>query len=183
MGTQVQAKRSGFVTVIAWIFIVLAGFALFYTLIQGLMISYVYTDSHIHKAMQAAEHAQNMPAISRLFIDHMQLFNVIFMVLSTAMLIISIALLKRKNWARIGFIAFMAIGIIWNVFSLVMQAGYFNHMPPLPQNTPPQYHDQMKMMQTGMLIFSAVLAIVFSILFAWIIKRLLSVKYKAEFTG
>lgn len=180
MENQIQLPpRSGFVTVTAWIFIILAGFMVLSSLLQLVLISYVYPATHMQQAMQDTIHeqAQNLPMISRYITEHLRLFNVLFLILSVSMFIISIAVLKRKNWGRVTFVVLLAIGIIWELINLVSGISMFGHVPHVPANMPPEF----KSMQSVMLIFSAILAAVLCVLFAWIIKRLLSAKIKAEF--
>lgn len=46
----------------------------------------------------------------------------------------SIALLKRKNWARAFFIIFLAISILWQIDAMFVQPAMFSDMPETTQN-------------------------------------------------
>lgn len=176
MESQVKVRQSGFVTVVAWIFIVLSGFVILSSLLQIVLINYVYPAMHMQNTMQAIMH-NRMPPLTRFIMAHHLVFNLIFLTLSIAMFVTSIALLKRKNWARVSCIVFLVIGIVWELVSFYTALGFYGHMPELPGNLPPQY----KMIQQVSYIFSMVLAVVLCIAFVWIIKRLSSAKIRAEF--
>lgn len=179
MKNQDQAIRSGFVTVIAWIFIILSGLTILSSLVQLVLFSYVFPAAHIQQAMQATmhEYTRNAPALTRFMSGHMRLFNMLFLIFSSAMFIISIALLKRKGWARIAFIEFLALGVIWELVNLVIKLNFLGHMSQLPNNMPAQFQS----IQEASLVFSVILAAVLGLFFAWVIKRMLSAKTEAEF--
>jgi hypothetical protein len=99
--------------------------------------------------------------------------------MSLTTLISSIGLLKRKNWARVVFIFIMALGIVWNIFALVMQHFMFDSMPTdmPPEAVDPQFGPMMLVMK----VVTYIMAIGISALFAWIIKKLVSQDIKTEF--
>jgi len=112
--SQEQVQRSTFVSVLAWIFIVIAGFALLISILQNIMITAMFPMEEMQKSLNAPE-AQEMPAVARFMFSHFTLFFRAFLVVTLVTFISAIGLLKRKNWARIIFIALMALGIAWNI--------------------------------------------------------------------
>jgi hypothetical protein len=181
---QLAVPRSSFVTVLAWIFIAFAGFGTFISLLQNIMINTVFPLDQMRSAMSQAHSDQNMPAFAAFMFNNIRLFFAAFLIVSVSTLIAAIALLKRKNWARVLFIAILALGIVWNLGGLVVQQFFFASMSSIPPNTPPEFRanfEAMGTMMTVMKIFSAVMAVGFSVLFAWIIKRLASVAIRQEF--
>lgn len=178
---QVRPSCSSFVTALAWIFIVLTGFATFIAILQNIMISFFFPMDQMREAIHAAKGSENIPALFQFMLSHIQLFFAAFLVLSVALFTVSIALLKRKNWARIAFVFFLAFGIAWNIGGIFLQGAFFSSMPALPPNAPAEFRAQFESMVTTMLVFSVVMAIGISLLFAWLIKRLVSVKIRAEF--
>jgi len=171
-------QRSTFVSVLAWIFIVLGGFATFIGILQNIMIQTMFPKEQMAQAMEQAENADHMPAFANFMFGHFDLFFLLFLVVSATSLIAAIALLKRKNWARITFIVLMALGILWNVAGLVLQFTMFGQMPEMAgQGTPPEFEKMMLIMK----IASAIMVVAFSTLFGWIIKKLTSAPIKAEF--
>lgn len=178
---QAQPSRSSFVTALAWIFIVLTGFVTFIAILQNIMISFFFPIDQMQGAMPIAKGSESVPAFVQFMVGHIRLLFAAFLVLSAALCTVSVALLKRKNWARIAFIFFLALGIVWNIGGIFLQGAFFSSMPALPPNAPPEFRSQFESIFTVMLVFSAVMAIGISLLFAWLIKRLVSVRIKAEF--
>jgi hypothetical protein len=102
-----------------------------------------------------------------------------FLVVAVVELVAAIGLLNRKNWARLLFIGMMVLGIIWNLSGVVMQhivLSSFLEMPETPGPGP-----DFEIFMTVMKVFSWVIALGMSALFAWIIKRLVSPAVRQEF--
>jgi len=173
--------RSSFVTALAWTFIVLAGFATFISVLQALMF-YFFFPADTFSQINAKE-LEEMPATLRFMMRHILGFFVLFWSLSAATFVSAIALLRRKNWARLAFIALMALGIVWNLAGLWLQAEMMPPLPGAPAHDPraQEFQAHFETMMTVMKFATAVFAIAVSALFAWIIKRLASPSVKAEF--
>jgi hypothetical protein len=124
-----------------------------------------------------------MPAFVELMFGNFRLLFAGFAVLSAAVFVSSVALLHRKNWARIAFIAFLTLGIAWNIGALVLQQMMFAAMPALSTGAPPEFRNGFETMWTVMRAFSFVVAIALSIVFAWLITRLASGAVRREFRG
>lgn len=176
-----QQLRSSFVTVLAWVFLVITGFATFISVLQNIMITFFFPMAEMEASMHTAKGSENLPAFAQFMFSHMQYFFVAFLLLSATMFTSSVALLKRKNWARIAFIIFLAFGIAWNIGSLFLQSAFFSSMPQMPSDAPPEFRAQFESMATVMLVAMSLFAIAFSVLFAWLIKRLVSPSIRAEF--
>jgi len=171
--------RSSFVTVLAWIFIVGGGFTTFISILQNVMLTFFFPVDQ----MQTTKGAENMPAVALFMLNHMRLFFAAFLILSLTVFVSSIGLLKRKNWARVVFIVLFALGILWNVAGIFIQSAMFSAMPAPPPGAPQEFKAQMESMANVMLLFSLVLAVGVSVLFGWLIKRLLSPAILQEFSG
>lgn len=178
---QPQSARSNFITVLAWIFIVLAGFITLISILQNIMISAMPPFDKMQA--QAGNSAQKMPAFLSFMTNHMHLFFLAFLVVSGATLISAIGLLHRKNWARLTFVAILALGILWNVGGLIMQQAMFSSMSTLPSNAPPDFSVEFDQITSVIRVFSIIFALGFCVLFGWLIKRLLSNSIRAEFVG
>lgn len=178
IGVNSTTDRSSFVTVVAWIFIVLSGFGTMISILQNIMIQTMFNASEMEKVMQA-QPPPGSPPFATFMASHFQLFFASFLVVSALMLISSIGLLKRKNWARLIFIGLMSLGILWNIGGLALQFTMFSSV----QNNFASVPDapDMKSFMIAMAVFSVVLALGFSALFGWIAKRLLSPSIVAEF--
>lgn len=182
---QIQAgtgttTRSTFVTVLAWIFIVFAGFSTFISLLQNVMINTMFPLEQMRSQGWSAN--QQMPAFFQFMLGHIQLFFLLFLLLSSSTLAAAIGLLRRKNWARLVFVAILALGIVWNVAGLVLQQVMFSSMSTPPSNAPAGFRAEFDHMTSIMFAFTVVMAVGFSVLFAWLIKRLVSAPIRGEFT-
>lgn len=171
------APRSTFVTVVAWIFIVISGFMTVIGALQNIMLHSMFMET-THGAMQVPPDA-GVPAFAAFMMNNMQWFFVAFLVVSATTLIASLGLLKRKNWARIAFIGIMVVGITWNMAGLVLTASMLSgftsqQMPPGPPD--------MGIFKNLILGFNVVFALGLSGVFGWIIKRLRSEALHQEFT-
>lgn len=178
-----KTSQSTFVTVLAWIFIALTGFATFISLLQNIMIGFMLPAEEMNAAFSTAKTADEMPAFARFMFSNMRLWFAAFLVIVVALLATSIGLLKRKNWARISFIAFMGLGIAWNVFGLVMQHVMLSTFPlsTVPGTEMEAVAAEFQSIKTVMQVFTLAMAVGMSVLFGWIIKRLVSPQIRAEF--
>jgi len=175
--------RSTFVSVVAWVFIVLGGFSTLIAVLQNIMIAVVFPRAGMRQAMAQADNMQQMPAVFRFLFDNFQLWFAAFLVLSLLTLVSAIGLLRRKNWARLIFIGVMVIGVLWNVGGLVMMFFLAGTFPPMSDQTPQDIREQMELMQKIMLVVSSLIGLAVAGLFAWIIKRLVSEDIRREFVS
>ncbi len=102
-----------------------------------------------------------------------------FFVVCASTFACSIALLKRRNWARIAFICLLAFGIVWNLGGLAIQYFVFGAFPK--PNIPSNAMAGMETMFRVMMIVTTIIAIAISGLFVWIIVKLNSEPVRREF--
>ena len=112
--------------------------------------------------------------------NHFDLFFLAAFLVALAMFVSAIGLLKRKNWARLTFIAMLSLGIVWNLAGIVIQQMFMADMP-FDANAPEEFRRQFAVMKTFMTIFSVVFALLFTALFGWIIKKLMTEPIVNEF--
>lgn len=173
-------KKSTFVTVLAWIFIVGAGFTTFISILQNIMINLMFPVEKMNEAFNDPTTQEHIPLLFRFLFSNIRIFFFSFLAVSATTFTSAIGLLKRKNWARIIFIVLMSLGILWNIAGVIMQFSMFPSMP-IPEEAPDQFTTQFTTMITIVKIFTIVMAVGVSILFGWIIKKLASDKIKSEF--
>ncbi len=167
-------NKSTFVTVVAWIFIVLSGYAVAISLLQNVMVHVMF------KSEQFPDMPHEMPFGASFVFSNMQLIVFAVFLILVMTLIASIGLLKRKNWARLTFIVFLSLGILWSLGAIVLQAVFFSTMPEMPRGPRAEDFDTMlTVMRWFMFIFGVGIAA----LFGWIIKRLTSESVKREFNA
>lgn len=171
-------QKSTFVNVVAWIFIVLGGFATFMTFLQNIMLYFFFPSAAIKQQMSNPDVAEKTPAFFQFMFSHFDLFFLFAFVMSLISFVSAIGLLKRKNWARIVFIILMAVGIIWNIGGLVLQFTIFPSMQEVAGQAPPP---EFQTMQNIMLVASLIMVVAFSALSGWIIKKLATEPIVNEF--
>jgi len=177
---EAHRTQSTFVTVVAWLFIAGAGFATVVSVLQNIMISTMFRLDQFQSA--AGSGANQIPPFAKFMMSHAQVPFLGFLALSVTTLVSAIALLYRKNWARIVFIVLFGLGIAWNIGALVLQYFMFSSMPEMMKDAPPGFDTGFRQMMVVMRAFSFVIAVAVSILFAWLIKRLASSAIRSEFT-
>lgn len=181
MDTQTDSAvraKSTFVTVLAWIFIVLSGFATLIGVLQNIMIQTMFNDPKMSEELAKAP--QGVPAPVSFMASNFKLVFAALLACFVVTLISSVGLLKRRNWARLFFIGILALGIVWNLGGLLLQFTMFSSFPP-PPHTAQHEAAAFQSMFITMMVFSVVMAVAFSVLYGWIIKRLLSQPIAAEF--
>src|SRR5262249_4970807 len=148
------------------------------SILQNVMIYTLFPLDQMHAAMAQARQQHDIPALSLFMFEHIRELFAVVLVVTLATLIISIGLLRRHNWARILFICLLVLGILWNVAGLLLQVIFLRSMPLPPQASA---QAQVETMFIVMEIFSVIIAIGMSVLFLWIIKRLISPTIRDEF--
>ncbi len=171
-GPAASPPRSTFVTVVAWLFIVLSGCATPISVLQNIMVLTIFKQHPIPSDNSALDH---MPAATRFMFTHMDLFFQAFLVLCIYTLVCSIGLLKRRNWARLGFVALLVVGILYQVAGFAFQSFFMAEFPD--RQAPEEFRTFVLLMQ----IFGAGMAIALVLVFGWMIRKLISPSIRAEF--
>lgn len=171
-------NRSAFVTVLAWIFIILAGFTMLISIFQTVMVNAAFSREVIEELMMQAEE-NNFPIMFQFFISNIRFFVFGFLLVSATTLVSAIGLLFRKNWARIVFICMMIVGILWNIFKIVM---HYIMLPSSPITSGAESSMPFDLIFNIMRILILIITGGVCIVFAWIIKKLATTPIRAEFT-
>jgi len=178
-------QRSNFVTTLAWIFIILSGFAMLISIAQNIMVNTFFSmDEFVLNSKDMKGAPGNKPMYFEFITNNMRLFFALFCVFTVGVFVSSIGLLKRKKWARNIFVFIMVVTIIGNIGSVVFEffitsdVNEFFNNPNVKSN---EHFEQFKGMMIFMRIFTALIAVLFSLFFAWIIKRLVTKPVKYEF--
>ena len=172
-------QKSTFVTVTAWLFIIFGGFSTLISLLQNIMVHFMFPREEMNEAFNQPQVNEQVPILVEFMFRNINIFLFVFFLLTAFTFIASIALLKRKNWARIYFIGILALGILWNFGGVVMQQFMFSSMAELPLDAggPPEFQTAMTVMRIGTIVF----ALAVCALLAWMIKKFSSANIKAEF--
>lgn len=170
------SPRSGFVTTLAWISIVLAGFATATTLLQAMV---VWTMMPAGPLLHSE--ALPVPPVLVFVSAHLRWIVAVMLAVSALTLVSAIGLLQRREWARVLFIVMLAVGIAWSLGVLGLQVSMVSTvMTPLP-DTPLEAHDHFVRMAHLSFGFALLLALGLSALLGWLIVRLGSDRVRAEF--
>jgi len=167
------------VTALAWCFIALSVFGCFVGLVQTIVLNTVFDDPKFNAAFSGAHLPGGFPPYMTFVMAHWGAFAAAFLAVSAFTLIASIGLLKRRNWARRVFVVLLALGIVWTLASTLFQIATYSPIP-LPPEVARGMPDLQYVMIVAM-IFGAVWSIALSVLFGWLIKRLLAPDIVAEF--
>lgn len=111
---------SPFVTVMAWISIALGAMGAVSGLLQAAALPML--SGALLQPLEDAGVALP-PALAWLF-DHLQLLNLLSLLSSALFAWVSWGLLKRREWGRLGFIAFLVLGALAGIIG----AAWFGHV-------------------------------------------------------
>ena len=175
------SPRSTFVTVLAWIFIVLSAFTTLISVLQNIMMA-SFPAAEFSHALEDTTAAAVMPSGARFFFANFRTVLMAMLVVCVLTLIASIGLLQRRNWARLTFIGLLALGIAYMIGTLFLQRSMMSSFTTFPQDSTFQgsqadFSAMLRTMQIFMIVFSLGIAAVFG----WIIVRLRSPRIRAEF--
>lgn len=164
-----DGRKSRFVTVVGSLFLCLSGFGTVVGLVQAALLSM------LHATASRAESLGRIPPIPRFFLENAQLLLLTFVGVCSLTALVSINLLRRKNWARLAFVAIMVAGIGYEIVGFAMYNAFIAQVRevfPKPE---------LSTFDLGIRLIAAVMALGFSAIFVWIITKLLSPRIAAEF--
>jgi len=175
-----SGQRSRFITVLAWIFIVIGGFAAFTSGIQTLMLAF-FPLGQMAETMQTSHAGQTAPSWLFTILSYAPFITAAYFALTAFVFAAAIGLLKRRNWARIAFVWIMVLGIVWNLAGLAIPLFGFPTFLLSMENTSPDVAEGLGFLRNAMFVFMGGMALLFTLLFGWIIRTLLSPRIRAEF--
>lgn len=173
-------QKSTFVSILAWVFIVLSAGATAVSVLQSLLLYLLFPRAEMKAALANGLQSQAIPWGARVMVSHFEVFIWAFLVISVVMLVTAIGLLRRWNWARRIFILLMAMGIVWNLAGVLLQYWLFADVP-VPLDNPGEFSGAMQAMMLAMRIFTALVAVVMSGVMGWVMWRLTRPAIAAEF--
>ena len=113
--SEPQVEKSAFVNVIAWLSIAGSALMSLIGVIQNILLYTVFPDFE-------AEIPQINPTID-MIISNLDVFFGLFLVYSLFLLVASIGLLRRINWARVLFVALLVLSLVWMIGGFAMVSG------------------------------------------------------------
>ncbi len=167
-------QRSAFITVVAWIFIVLSGLGM---LELGILL-FVPLQSLMPPAQM---HVGEVPQNPELFVAYLRGMFLMGFVLGTWVLVSSIGLLLRKNWARISYIIMMILGIGWSSMYLLMGIFVIVMVQTVGLQSNPTLPPGARAVASAFMAILMIFGAVFVALYGWILVKLLSESVRKEF--
>ena len=168
--------RSLFVTVTAWVFIVLAALACVSALVQNAAVT------SILPGLQGK--AQSLPLLTGLLVGYLPWVVGTGLVVSFATLASAIGLLLRLDWARRVFIGMLLFAIVANLVGMWLQHEVVQSVVSSTLSSAP-IPAQVLGVFGGFVTAARVMAIVMTLcacaLLAWVIRRLMSASVRQEF--
>lgn len=170
--------RSLFVTVTAWVFIVLSALTATSALIQNAAVA------SLLPAPAAAMPVQALPLLTGLLLGYLPWVVGFALAMSIATLASAVGLLLRLDWARRAFIGLLAVAIVFNLLGLWLQ---HEVVQSVVQSTltraplPPQAADVLGGLLTATRAMAALVTLGACATLAWIIRRLMSPLVRQEF--
>ncbi|AKC86921.1 hypothetical protein [Pseudoxanthomonas suwonensis] len=173
---------TGFVTVLARISLVLAALGLLWALAQT-VLALLLPDAAV--ARMAAE--PGVPPGLLWTLEHRHALSLAVLLLSALFLAVAWGLLKRREWARLGFIALLVAGALANFAGLALVGPFFDGLvgmfPAEYLDTPDgrQFTAQMQFNRNTTFATSLLGALFFAGLHGWIVWKLCTAPVRAEF--
>ena len=164
-----------FVTVLGWIFICFTALGVVTTLMQNIMVTFVFPD--------LTKQVPSDSAVAEGGLIVFRIFAAFMFILSAFSLYASWSFLQRRSWARRAFVVFLALGVAWAAFVFLgfgVGVGVFDMFSRFPSSStdaPPNVAGVFRVMGITFGLFAAGLGV----LLVWLIKRLRSPEVRAEF--
>ncbi len=175
-----QPRPTAFINVLAWVFILLAAGGVVMGVIQNVIIHFWPPLADV-----VDQYQQTAPTTAGVFgvqmlMGNLQWIMALNLLISIVVLIAAVGLLKRMNWARIAFIAFMLLGIVWAIasFILLVQA---DPIATASLEAPAEYQPALQGARAPSLLVGGLFTLLLSALLGWIASRLRSPEVAEQF--
>ena len=171
-------QRSAFVTTLAWMVIVPSALGVVISTLQNILVFTVIPVDQM--TLPTGSGAEHLPAFAVFMFEHIRAVFAAAWLLMAASLASGIGMLKRKEWARLLFIALLGLSILGSIGGIFAQQSAFSSISVMPE-APPEFSAQFETMATTMWVVSIAMAVGFSAVSGWLMWRLASAPIKAEF--
>ena len=171
-------KRSKFVTNLGYIFIGFFGYSTTAALVQSIIFLFK-PPIELIRMISPAKNIDIMAFMPPAFIyvmEHIHLFLSVSFVFSLISLIASFAFLKRRNWARIFFVVFMIITIVFSFSGFLFHDDFMVEIPA-DENLQEIVASMNKLINMSLIA----LVVIIVLFHTWLVYKLLSKGVKEEF--
>lgn len=182
--TPARDATQGFVSVLAWVTIALGVFGVAYALLQMASAAVMTPETYERLLDPLGTGHVVLPPLLRWSMEHSLGIGVVEAFGSALMLLLGWGLLRRREWARLGFIAYLALGtvlsfgIIWLLPEVIDQTLSMQWNAQAPGQPMPA---ELAGMKTVMTAFSAFIAVAFAGLHGGIIWKLCTNAIRRQF--
>ena len=176
--TFTVGSRSLFVTLTAWVFIILAALTSASALVQNAAVA------SLMPGLQLATERNPLPLLTGLLLGYLPWVVGLGLAVSLATLASAIGLLMRLDWARRSFIGLLVVAIMANLLGLwlqqeVVQSVVSNTLSSVA--IPAQALGVFGGFVTAARVMAVLMTLVGCALLVWIIRRLMSAGVRQEF--
>ena len=176
--TFTVGSRSLFVTLTAWVFIILAALTSASALVQNAAVA------SLMPGLQLATERNPLPLLTGLLLGYLPWVVGVGLVVSLATLASAIGLLMRLDWARRTFIGLLVVAIMANLLGLWLQQEVVQSVVSSTLNSvaiPAQALGVFGGFVTAARVMAVLMTLVGCALLVWIIRRLMSAGVRQEF--
>ena len=176
-------KATSFVNGLAWSFIGLSAFSTLLAALQYVLFARVVPTETLRALFADAIQLKLLPPAMLNLLAYIPAFCAAPCAASLLTLWVSVALLKRRNWARIGFAWIMIATAILHFAGIVLPFYLMPEFSALLNDMPPDIRGVVGNLAQMLSAMSIVMGIAFGVAFAWIAKRLFSAEIAREFAA
>ena len=168
--------RAQAVTLLAWVFIILAALMTLIGAAQNILLHWLYPQF----LTDLTTNLYNAPPVARFMAAHLEWLIGLFTLLSATLFVAAIGVLHRHDWARKLFIGLLIVGLVWKITNLVLMIFFIADLP-LARTTAFNSEAEVETFQTIMISFNALLTIGLAVALIWISRYLSLPKVTVEF--
>jgi hypothetical protein len=169
--------RSQFVTALAWFSIVVSALMVVSSTMQNVMVNFVLPPNIFDSLIR--DSAEQIPSSMLFILKNVKAILFVFLLLSVVLLLSSIGLLQRKNWARITFIVLLALGVVSTIAALPMQYGMLDDVGKTLSGN--EAIAEVESVMTAMRGVFLALVVLFTGIHVWLIYKLCTAQIRSEF--
>jgi len=167
-------KKSNFIDVMGWGSLVMSGLSLLTSIPQMMVTNALTGDAGLDLSMISG--MENMPPVVGTIFENMLAVTMISIIFNLLVFISSIALLKRKEWARLFFIVMMVIGLLWMIYGIWTMVPMIESISQMDIGI-----EDTQSIVDGVMIMVGLISILMLGLYWYVIKKMMSDDIKAEF--
>ena len=176
-------QATAFVSGLAWTFIGLT--ALSVLLAAGLytLFTHLLPMAPLRAVFTDAISLKLLPPSTLKVLEHLPGICIALFAASLLTLLVSIALLQRRNWARIAFAWIMIATAIAHIAGLLLPFYFMHDFSAALNDMPPELRGVATGVTRLLSVMSIVMGIAFAGCFAWLAQRLFSAQIAREFVA